>query len=86
MHRLIFRKQAIKVLRKMPSRLARLIRNDLDDLAKNPDGHDLGVSPLRGRPGFRLRVGGIRIIFEHNEAAGVIDVLRIAPREQVYKV
>ena len=86
MHGLIFRKQAIKALRKMPFRLARLIRSDLDDLAKNPGGRDLGVSPLRGRPGFMLRVGGIRVIFEQDDAAGVIDVLRIAPREHVYKV
>ena len=41
--------------------------------------------PLRGRPGFRLRVGTWRVIFERDEEAQTIDVLRIGPRGDVYK-
>ena len=40
---------------------------------------------LRGRPGLRLRVGPWRVIFERDEEARKIDVLRIGPRGDVYK-
>lgn len=84
MYELTFKRQAIKALRKMPARAALRIRHELDELAESPDRRDLDVSSLRGRPGFRLRVGEMRIIFERDDDARVIDVLRIAPRGQAY--
>ena len=69
----------------MPRQNAQRIRRELDKLAENPDRPDLDVSPLRGRPGFRLRVGDVRIIFERDDESRLIDVLRIAPRGQIYQ-
>ena len=69
----------------MPSLQALRIRRELDELAESPDRRDFDVRPLGGRPGFRLRVGEVRIIFERDDDARVIDVLRIAPRGQVYR-
>ena len=85
MYKLTFRRQAIKTLRQMPAREALRIRRELDELAESPDRRDLDVRPLGGRPGFRLRVGEMRIIFERDDDARVIDVLRIAPRGQAYR-
>ena len=85
MYRLTIRKQAIKALRKMRARDARRVRCELDKLAQNPGGRDIDVTPLRARPGFRLRVGPWRVIFERDEEARKIDVLRIGPRGDVYK-
>ena len=85
MYKLTFKRQAIKVLRKMPSPPARRIRRELDELAENPEGRDLDVNALRGRRGFRLRVGEMRVIFERDDDACIIDVLRIAPRGQAYR-
>ena len=84
MYELTFKRQAIKALRKMPVREALRIRRELDELAESPDKRDSDVRPLRGRPGFRLRVGEMRIIFERDDDARVIDVLRIVPRGQAY--
>ena len=64
MYKLTFKRQAIKALRKMPSPPARRIRRELDESAENPEGRNLDVNALRGRRGFRLRVGEMRIIFE----------------------
>ena len=50
-----------------------------------PTGGTIDVTPLRGRPGLRLRVGPWRVIFERDEEARKIDVLRIGPRGDVYK-
>ena len=69
----------------MPSPPARRIRRELDESAENPDRRDLDVNALRGRRGFRLRVGEMRIIFERDDDACIIDVLRIAPRGQAYR-
>ena len=85
MYKLTFKRQAIKALRKIPSPPARRIRRELDELAENPDRRDLDVNALRGRRGFRLRVGEMRVIFERDDDACIIDVLRIAPRGQAYK-
>ena len=86
MYKLTFKRQAIKALRKIPSPPARRIRRELDELAENPDRRNLDVNALRGRRGFRLRVGEMRVIFERDDVACIIDVLRIAPRGQAYKL
>ena len=85
MYRLTIRKQAIKTLQRMRDRDTSRVRDELDKLAQNPDRQDIDVTPLRGRPGFRLRVGTWRVIFERAEETRKIDVLRIAPRGDVYK-
>ena len=84
-YRLTIRKQAIKTLQKMRARDTSRVRDELDKLAQNPGGQDIDVTPLRGRTGFRLRVGTWRVIFERDEEARKIEVLRIAPRGDVYK-
>ena len=85
MYELTIKRQAIKALRKMPRQNAQRIRGALDKLAVNPERLNPDVATLKGRPGFRLRVGDIRIIFERDDEARVIDVLRIVPRGQAYK-
>ena len=85
MYRLTIRKQAIKALKKMPTRDARRVRDELEKLAMDPNQRDVEVTPLRGRLGFRLRVGGWRVIFERDDKTRGIEVLRIGPRGGIYK-
>ena len=85
MHQLTLRRQAVRALRRMPRQEAGRIRSVLDKLADAPDREDLDLAPLRGRPGYRFRVGGVRLLFEREDEAHVIDVLRIAPRGDAYK-
>ncbi len=83
-HRLLFSGQAIKGLRRVPAPFAGRIRTELEKLAANPSRRDIDVAPLRNRPGFRLRVGEFRAIFERDDDSRTIRVLRIAPRGSVY--
>ena len=85
MYRLTIRKQAIKTLQRMRVRDARRVRGELEKLAQNPGARDIDITLLRSRPGFRLRVGPWRVIFERDEEARIIDVLRTGPRGDVYK-
>lgn len=85
MHHLRFSKRAAKALLEMPRLNAERIRRQLKLLVDDPGRRDMDIVALQGRAGFRLRVGDMRIIFERNDRARVIDVLRIAPRGQVYR-
>ena len=84
MYTITFKKQPIKALRAMPPPEAKRIRDRLSKLASDPGRRDVDVDVLRDRPGFRLRVGGRRVIFERDDAARRIDVLRIGSRGDVY--
>lgn len=68
----------------MPRRDAQRIRHELKKMAENTERRDMDIKTLQGRPAFRLRVGDMRIIFEQDDQARVIDVLRVAPRGQAY--
>lgn len=85
MYRLTIKKQTIKAFQKMPRQSAQRVRRALDRLAEDPARRDVDIAPLEGRPGFRLRVGGYRVIFEQDDEARTIDVLRVAPRGQAYR-
>jgi len=84
-YKILFTKSADKTLRKLPRELAQRIRQRLDDIAKNPYAKHLDVTKLQNRPGFRLRVGGWRVIYEIERDELIILVLRIGTRGEVYR-
>ena len=63
MYRIKYGKQAMKALLKMPRNTAGLIRRKTEQLAADPHAMP-NVVTLLGRPGYRLRVGDWRIIYE----------------------
>ena len=85
MYRIILSKQADKTLRKLPRNVADQIQGKLIDLARNPHAPNNNVTAMQGRPGFRLRVGDWRVIYEVEDDVLRIYVFRIAPRGEVYR-
>ena len=79
-----YKKKAIKYLRKMPKELADSFRAGFKRIAA---GNETGLSikPLQGRPGFRLKIGDYRGIFEKEGDDINILVLSVGPRGDVYK-
>ncbi len=69
----------------MPRNTAQLIRQKLELLALDPFAPNPNVTRLQGRPGYRLRVGDSRIIYDVEDGRLIILVLRIAPRGGVYR-
>jgi len=90
MYRILFTKQADKMLRKMPRNTAQLIRERLAQLADGPHARNPNVTRLQGRPGYRLRVGDWRVIYDVSlydveDDRLIILVLKIATRGGVYR-
>ncbi|MEW5828965.1 MAG: type II toxin-antitoxin system RelE/ParE family toxin [Chloroflexota bacterium] len=85
MYKVIFTAQAAKTLLKMPRNTAQAIREKLDQVAADPFASIPNAKKLQGRPGYRLRVGDWRVIYEINRDEVVIIVLKIAPRGEVYR-
>jgi mRNA interferase RelE/StbE len=85
MYRIVFAKRADQALRKISRNRARLIREKLDQLAQDSYARNPNVTKLQGRPGYRLRVGDWRVIYELEDDRLVILVLKIASRGEVYR-
>ena len=85
MYKITYTTQAAKVLLKMPRNTASLIREKLGQIASDPFASIPNAIKLQGRPGYRLRVGDWRVIYEINKDEVGIIVMKIAPRGEVYR-
>ncbi len=72
-----------KKLKKIPNPDKSRIQQAIDDLEINPG--QLDIKPLVGREGYRLKVGGWRLLLDINEDERVIFVYMLASRGDVYK-
>jgi mRNA interferase RelE/StbE len=85
MYSVIFAKSAIKSLRKMPRNLAELLRAKLEMIAMDPYASHTNVTKLQNRPGYRLRVGDWRVIYEIQDDELIILVIKVGPRGDIYR-
>ncbi len=85
MYQIVFTKQAAKSLQRVPRNVSDLICEKLAQLAADPFAKSLNIIKLQNRPGYRLRVGDWRVIYEMQKDQLVILVLKIAPRGEVYR-
>jgi mRNA interferase RelE/StbE len=84
-YKITYSTQAVRALLKIPKNTAKLIREKLDQLAQDPHSSNPNVKKLLGRPGYRLRVGDWRVIYEINDTEIIIIVMKIGSRGEVYK-
>lgn len=75
--------RAVKQLEKLPPEVYPRIRNALVDLANEP--RPSGCLKLRGREGWRLRVGDYRVIYEIDDQSRRVVVLDIGHRREIYR-
>ena len=85
MYRTLFASGADKALRKMPRDVAQRIRERLADIAADPYAQHPNVTKLQNRPGYRLRVGNWRVIYEIRDDELIILVLTVGSRGEVYR-
>ncbi|TAN55964.1 MAG: type II toxin-antitoxin system RelE/ParE family toxin [Rhodospirillales bacterium] len=82
--RIEYSSEAIIALRRIPANTSRTIRGKIERLANDPFAPNNNVKALKGRPGFRLRIGDWRVIYELHGSVLVVEVLAIGPRGNVY--
>ena len=74
---IIYSKDAIKLLKKQTRQTQSRI---ISAIEKIPNGD---IRKLKGRSGYRLRVGTFRILFD--EKGTIINIIDIDNRGQIYK-
>jgi len=82
---IMIRQQARKKLQSLPKPDRLRIADKINRLGHNPDDPGLDVKKLEGEPGWRLRVGGWRVIFDRQDAVRIIAIEKIKPRGDAYK-
>jgi mRNA interferase RelE/StbE len=82
MKKIAYSKSSLKVLRRMPANIAKLIMAKVEQYATEPASLANNVTELKGSPYIRLRVGDWRVIMD--DAGTVLAVLKIGPRGGVY--
>ena len=83
MYQVVIEKQVQKQLSKISTRDYNNVVEAMKDLANNPRPH--GYKKLKGRPGYRIRIGDYRIIYNINDNILTVFVLAIGNRRDVYE-
>ena len=78
-----FRNKVLKALVKINEPHYSAIKKQIYDLADNP--RPQGYKKLKGRKGYRIRVGNYRIIYEIADVVVSVTVIRVAHRKDAYR-
>ena len=81
---IILSKSALKYLARMPRDPAQKIIRSIRDVAEGT-GNPAKTKKLSGRDLWRLKLGGLRVIYKLENEANVLMVIKIGPRGDVYK-
>ena len=77
-----FSKQAIKALDQINEPFFSTIKESILALAENP--RPFGYKQLKGRNGFRIRIGNYRVIYEIYNEILLIEIIAIGHRKDIY--
>ena len=77
------KRSAEKELERLPIEIHDRIVGRLVSLKENP--RPVGVKMLRGREGYRIRIGNYRILYIVNDEEKEVEVFSIAHRKEVYR-
>jgi mRNA interferase RelE/StbE len=78
----IIKRSAMKSLEQVSNPYYDLIKEAIYALADDP--RPMGYKKLRGREGYRIRVGQYRVIYDIRELVLIVEVIAIGHRKDVY--
>ncbi len=81
----IIKQQARKKLQGLAKPDRQRITEKINKLGYNPDDPELDVKKLECESGWRLRVGGWRVVFDRQDEVRIVAVEKIKPRGDAYK-
>lgn len=79
---LSFSKQALKELEKINEPFYSNIKNAIIKLTDDP--RPQGCKKLKGRDGYRIRVGNYRVIYDIFDALLIVDIITFGHRKDIY--
>jgi len=83
MYKVLLKKSAEKYLNKLSGKIYLSVRSKIEELKINP--HPGDAISLKGYPDtYRIRLGGIRIIYEVHHSELIILIISIGSRGQRY--
>lgn len=77
-----FSKQAFKELEKINDPYYSSIKQAIFNLTENP--RPQGFKKLKGRDGYRIRIGNYRVIYEIFDKALIIEIINLGHRKDIY--
>ncbi len=83
MYSIEFSKKAQKKLDKLSDEIANPILSAIGSLSENP--RPRGYKNLKGRKGYRIRVGNYRVIYEIFDNVLLIEVVDLGHRKDIYE-
>ena len=85
MYSVTYLKNATQVLARLPRNLVTRVVEKIEEVAADPYGGHPNVAKLKGRDGYRLRVGDWRIICDLDNRRRRMTVMAVRSRGQVYR-
>jgi mRNA interferase RelE/StbE len=82
-YRIEVRPAALQALRQLDTQAAQRVRGAIALLAQEP--RPPAAKPLRGRPGWRLRVGDYRILYVVQDDVLLVVVVAVGHRREIYR-
>jgi len=77
------RRKAQKQLAKIPANDYKKVKQAIMDLEHDP--RPPGAQKLKGRPGWRIRQGDYRVIYEIQDDNLIVLVLEVGDRKDIYR-
>ena len=82
-YRLVFKKSVAKDLRALPKKDVARILDCIQSLGDDPRPH--GCEKLSGQERYRIRQGVYRIIYEIQDDALVVIMVKVGLRKEIYR-
>lgn len=79
---ILLSKKAQKQLDKLSDTVANPIFKAIGGLEQNP--RPMGCKKLKGREGYRIRIGDYRVIYEITDSKLIVDVITLGHRKDIY--
>jgi mRNA interferase RelE/StbE len=79
----VLSKKAQKQLDKLSDNIAEPIFDAITGLEENP--RPAGYKKLKGRDGYRIRIGNYRIIYDIFDKELIIDIITLGHRKDIYE-
>jgi mRNA interferase RelE/StbE len=83
MYKLNILRRAVKDIARLPGNYPRQAGERIEALARDP--RPPGAKKLSGDPGYSLRIGVYRILYDIDDGAQVVTVYRVKHRREAYR-